>query len=353
VYHLSKADERVMVMIDLYSDTMTKPTAAMRQCMAEAEVGDEQKGEDPTVNRLQDMVAELLGKEAAVYLPSGTMCNEISFAVWARTGDEMIVHRDSHPAHFEAGGPAYLARMMLYPVDGPRGIFGPEQVEEAVRPDSPHYPRSRIVEVENTHNMGGGSIWPLPQLEAVCATAHRHGLVTHLDGARLLNAVVATGIPAKTYAEPFDSAWVDLSKGLGCPVGAVLAGSRPFIQDARRLKHLFGGAMRQAGIIAAAGVYALEHHVARLAEDHAHAKMLAEALAELPGVRLNPAEVETNIIIFDIRATGRSAQETAEQLEKEGVRLSVLGRTKLRAVTHLDVSRQDTERAIQVLRRVL
>jgi threonine aldolase len=344
---------RISIMIDLYSDTMTKPTAAMRQCMAAAEVGDEQKGEDPTVNRLQDMVAELLGKEAAVYLPSGTMCNEISFAAWGCTGDEMILHRDSHPVHFEVGGPAYLARIMLYPVDGPRGIFTPEQVEEAIRPDSPHYPRSRIVEIENTHNMGGGSIWPLPQLQAVCAMAHRHGLMTHMDGARLLNAVVATGIPAYTYAEPFDSVWVDLSKGLGCPVGAVLAGSHAFIKDARRLKHLFGGAMRQAGIIAAAGVYALEHHVARLAEDHEHAKMLARALAELPHVSLNPADVETNIVIFDIGATGRPAQQIAERLEKEGVRVSVVGRTKLRAVTHLDVSQQDIQRAIQLLRRVL
>lgn len=340
-------------MIDLYSDTMTKPTPAMRKCMAEAEVGDEQKGEDPTVNRLQDMVAELLGKEAAVYLPSGTMCNEISFAAWARTGDEMIVHRDSHPVHFEVGGPAYLARMMLYPLDGPRGMFTAAQVEEAIRPDSPHYPRSRLVEVENTHNMGGGSIWPLAQLQAVCAMAHRYGLITHLDGARLLNAVVATGIPAGAYAEPFDSAWIDLSKGLGCPVGAVLAGSHAFIKEARRLKHLFGGAMRQAGIIAAAGVYALQHHVARLAEDHAHARMLAQALAEFPQVSLTPADVETNIVIFDVGGTGRPAKDIGEHLEKEGVRVSVMGRSKLRAVTHLDVSRQDIEHAIDVFRRVL
>jgi threonine aldolase len=340
-------------MIDLYSDTMTKPTLAMRRCMAEADVGDEQKGEDPTVNRLQELVAELLGKEAAVYLPSGTMCNEISFAVWARTGDEMILHRDSHPAHFEAGGPAYLARLMLYPLDGARGLFTAEQLEEAIRPDSPHYPRSRLVEIENTHNMGGGSIWPLAQLQGVCAKAHQYGLMTHLDGARLLNAVVATGIPAMEYAEPFDSVWIDLSKGLGCPVGAVLAGSREFIKDARRLKHLFGGAMRQAGIIAAAGVYALEHHVARLAEDHAHATMLAQALAELPSVCLDPAEVETNIVIFDVAASGRAAEQVSEQLEKAGVRVSVMGRTKLRAVTHLDVTRQDIERAMAVFRQVL
>jgi threonine aldolase len=226
-------------------------------------------------------------------------------------------------------------------------------VEEAIRPDSPHYPRSRLVEIENTHNMGGGSIWPLAQLQAVCAIAHRHGLVTHLDGARLLNAVVATGIPAQTYAQPFDSAWIDLSKGLGCPVGAVLAGSRDFIKEARRLKHLFGGAMRQAGIIAAAGVYALEHRVTRLSEDHTHAKMLAQALAELPKVSLNAAEVETNIVIFDVGAAGRPASAIAAHLEQEGVRVSVVGRTKLRAVTHLDVSHQHIEHAIEVFRRVL
>lgn len=332
---------------------MTKPTVAMRKCMAAAEVGDEQKGEDPTVNRLQHMVAELLGKDAAVYLPSGTMCNEISFAVWAHIGDEMILHRDAHPAHFEVGGPAYLARLMLYPLDGPRGLFTAAQVEEAIRPESPHYPRSRIVEIENTHNLGGGSIWPLAQLQAVCDMAHRYGLVTHLDGARLLNAVVATGISARTYAEPFDSAWIDLSKGLGCPVGAVLAGSYAFIKEARRLKHLFGGAMRQAGIIAAAGVYALEHHVARLAEDHVHAARLAQVLAELRTVSLNPTDVETNIVIFDVGASGRGAKEIGERLEEAGVRVSVMGRTKLRAVTHLDVSRQAVERAVDVFRHVL
>src|SRR5919109_2635101 len=234
---------RTLTMIDLYSDTMTKPTAAMRQCMAAAEVGDEQKGEDPTVNRLQEMVAELLGKEAAVYLPSGTMCNEISFAVWAHLGDEMILHRDAHPVHFEVGGPAYLARLMLYPLDGPRGMFTAAQVEEAIRPESPHHPRSRIVEIENTHNMGGGSIWPLAQLQAVCAMAHRYGLVTHLDGARLLNAVVAAGIPASAYAEPFDSAWIDLSKGLGCPVGAGVAGSRRLLKEGPPPHHPFGGAI--------------------------------------------------------------------------------------------------------------
>jgi threonine aldolase len=265
----------------------------------------------------------------------------------------MILHRESHARHFEGGGPASLARLTLYPVDGPRGLFTAEQVEEAIRPDHPLYPRSRIVEIENTHNKGGGSVWPLAQLQAVCATAHRHGLITHMDGARLLNAVTASGVSASTYAAPFHSVWIDLTKGLGCPVGAVLAGSREFIKEARRLKQMYGGAMRQAGIIAAAGVYALEHHVARLAEDHAHAQLIAQALSELKAVRLDPATVETNIVIFDVVAAGRTGAEIAEQLRREGVRVSVFGPTRLRAVTHLDVSRQDIERAITILRRIL
>jgi threonine aldolase len=340
-------------MIDLFSDTMTKPVPAMRRCIAAAEVGDEQLGEDPTVNRLQEMTAGLLDKEAALYLPSGTMCNAVSFAVWAQGGGEMILHRLSHPVHYEAGGPAYLAHLMLHPLDGARGLFTAAQVTEALHPDNPHSPRIRIVEVENTHNRGGGSVWPLAQLRAVCDTAHTHGLATHLDGARLMNAVVAAGIPASTYAAGFDSAWIDLSKGLGCPVGAVLAGSRAFIKEARRFKQMFGGAMRQAGIIAAAGVYALQHHIARLADDHEHARLLAQALAGIPSVNLDPAGVETNIVIFDIAGTGKTADAIAALLEQEGVRVSVMGGTLLRAVTHLDISGRDIEQAIAVFRKVL
>lgn len=331
-------------LIDLSSDTATRPTSAMRRCIAEAPVGDEQRNEDPTVNLLQDKVAELLGKEAALFLPSSTMSNEIAFKVHTRPGDEIIMEQSSHPIHFEVGGPAFHSGAMIYPLAGQRGIFAPEQVEAAIRPDSPHFPRSRLVSLENTHNLGGGSIWPLRQLEAVCAVARQHRLALHLDGARLMNAVVASGVSAAQYAAPFDSVCLCLSKGLGAPVGSVLAGSRDFMHEARRYKHLFGGAMRQAGIIAAAGVYALDYHVDRLAEDHANAQLLAEGLAAMRGIALRPEEVETNIVFFDLTPEAKmTAQELMDRLQQDGIRMGALGRTRVRAVTHLDVSRQDIE----------
>src|SRR5512144_1986137 len=252
--------------VDLYSDTVTKPTPAMRRFMCEADVGDEQKGEDPTVNQLQDMVAALLGKEAAVFLPSGTMCNEIAMRVHCRAGDEMIAHRTAHPIHCETGGPAALAGVNVRALDGPRGQFDAAAVDEAVRPPMRHFPRSRLVWVEQTSILGGGCGWPLDRIESVVAAARRHGLAAHMDGARLLNAVVASGTSARAFAESVDSAWIDFTKGLGAPVGAALAGSRAIIAEAWRCKQQMGGAMRQAGIIAAGGVYALRHHVERLAE---------------------------------------------------------------------------------------
>src|SRR4051794_7433128 len=287
--------------VDLYSDTLTKPTDDMRRFMCAAEVGDEQKAEDPTVNLLTEMVAELLGQEAAVFLPSGTMCNEISMRVHCRPGDEMLAHRTAHPIHFEGGGPGALAGVNVRPLDGARGIYDAATAEAGIRPaGNRHAPRSRLLWVEQTSNLGGGSVWPLATINEVTAVARRHGLATHLDGARLLNAVVASDVPARQYAAPFDSAWIDFTKGLGAPVGAALAGSRGFIEEAWRCKQQMGGAMRQAGIIAAGGVYALRHHVDRLAEDHANARRLAEALAELPGVSLDPSTVETNIVLFDL-----------------------------------------------------
>jgi threonine aldolase len=339
--------------VDLYSDTLTKPTPEMRRFMCDAEVGDEQKGEDPTVNLLTEMVAELLGKEAAVFLPSGTMCNEISLRVHCRPGDEMLAHRTAHPIHFESGGPAALAGVNVRPLDGERGIYGAEAAEAGVRPPANrHAPRSRLLWVEQTSNLGGGSVWPLATIKAVTEVARRHSLATHLDGARLLNAVVASGISAKEYASPFDSAWIDFTKGLGAPVGAALAGSRAFIDEVWRLKQQMGGAMRQAGIIAAGGVYALRHNVERLAEDHANARRLAEALAPLPGVVLDPTSVETNIVIFEL--TGAlDAAGLVERLLAHGVRMGAMGPRTVRAVTHLDVSRDQTDRAIQAARGVL
>jgi threonine aldolase len=337
--------------VDLSSDTVTRPTAEMRRFMCEADVGDEQKHEDPTVNLLQEMVADLLGKEAAVFLPSGTMCNEIALRVHCRPGEEMLAHRTAHPIHFESGGPAALAGVNVRPLDGPRGQFDAAALEEGIRPDFRQFPRSRLVWVEQTSNLGGGSIWPLERVRAIAGVARRHGLATHLDGARLMNAVVASGVAAREWAAFFDSAWIDFTKGLGAPVGAALAGSREFIAEAWRLKQQMGGAMRQAGIIAAGGVYALRHHVKRLAEDHANARRLAEGLATLPGVALDPASVETNLVFFDL--TGElDAARFVERMLARGVRMGALGPRTVRAVTHLDVSAAQIERALEAARAV-
>jgi threonine aldolase len=337
--------------IDLYSDTVTRPTAEMRRFMCDADVGDEQKHEDPTVNLLQEMVAELLGKEAAVFLPSGTMCNEIALRVHCRPGEEMLAHRTAHPIHFESGGPAALAGVNVCPLDGARGQYDAVSLEAAIRPNSRHLPRSRLVWVEQTSNLGGGSIWPLERVHAVTELARRHRLATHLDGARLMNAVVASGVAAREWAAPFDSAWIDFTKGLGAPVGAALAGSREFIDEAWRLKQQMGGAMRQAGIIAAGGVWALRHHVKRLAEDHANARQLADGLAVLPGVALDPKSIETNIVFFEL--TGRlDAASAVERLQARGVRMGALGPRTVRAVTHLDVSAAHIERALDAARAV-
>ncbi len=336
---------------DFSSDTQTRPSPGMRQAIANAEVGDEQKREDPSVNRLQEMVADLTGMQAALFLPTGTMCNLIAHAIHCRPGDEIIIESTSHPAHFEGGGPAVHSRASVRPTDTENGIFTPAQIEPLIRPNDPHFPRTRLVCVEQTHNLRGGRVWPLAAIEAVAACARKHGLLLHLDGARLMNAVVASGTPAKMYCKHFDSCWIDLSKGLGCPVGAVLAGSKDFIDQAWRLKHLFGGAMRQAGIIAAAGVYALEHNVERLAEDHAKAKALAKGLAQIKGISIDVAAVESNIAVFDIAGTGIARAEFLERLVPHGVRFSPLMQpTRLRAVTHLDIPSNGVEKTLAAVR---
>ncbi len=340
-------------LIDLSSDTATRPSTEMRAFMMQAPVGDEQKQEDPTVNALQERVAALLGKEAALFVPSATMANEIAVKVHTRPGDEVILDRTAHLVHAEAGGPAVLSGVMLYTVQGVRGVFTAQQVEEAIRRDDPHQPRTRLVSVEQTSNLGGGTVWPLAALRAVAEVAHRRQLRTHMDGARLMNAVVASGVPADEQARGYDSVTFCLTKGLGCPVGALVAGDREFIREARRYKQLFGGAMRQAGIIAAAGLYALDHNVDRLAEDHANAKLLARGLAEIPGVTLDLEHVETNMVFFDVAQTGLTAQDVVDRLLAHGVRMGAVGRTLIRAVTHLDVSRTDVERAVAVAQEVL
>jgi threonine aldolase len=264
----------------------------------------------------------------------------------------MLAHRTAHPIHFETGGPGALAGVNIRPLDGARGQYDVAALEEGIRPDFRHYPRSRLVWVEQTSNLGGGSIWPLDRVRAVTDVARRHRLSTHMDGARLMNAVVASGVSAQEWAAPFDSAWIDFTKGLGAPVGAALAGSRDFIAEAWRLKQQMGGAMRQAGIIAAGGVYALRHHVKRLAEDHANARHLAEGLAALPGVRLDPKSVETNLVFFELTGTIDAGAFT-ERLAARGVRMGAMDARTVRAVTHLDVSAAQIERALAAAREVL
>jgi threonine aldolase len=336
--------------INLLSDTQTRPTAAMRRAMAEAEVGDEQSFADPTVNALCSRVAELLGFEAAVFLPSGTMCNAIAFRLHIRPGgDEVILHRTAHPLRFEAGGPASLSGAVVCPVDGEGGMFDAATLRGALRDGSRYAPRSRLVSVEQTTNIAGGRVWPLERVRSVLSAAREAGLRTHLDGARLMNAVIASGVPAAEFARGFDTAWIDFTKGLGAPLGAVLTGSRELIDEAWRFKQMWGGALRQAGIVAAGALYALDHHVDRLADDHANARVLAAGLAELPGVELDPAVVETNIVVFRVA----DAVGLCRRLERDGVLLDPLDDTTVRAVTHLDVDRAGVEAAVAAVRAVL
>ena len=334
-----------MALVNLYSDTQTRPTDGMRQAIAGADVGDEQRKEDPCVNLLQERVAELLGHEAGLFLPSGTMCNGIGFRLHIRAGgDELLLHRWSHPIVAEAGGPAELAGAMVNRLDGDGGMFTAEAMEEALWPEDRYMPRSRLVSVEQTTNMGGGRVWPLEQLQAVLGVARTHGMRAHLDGARLLNAVVASGVPAADYASGFDTAWLDFSKGLGAPVGAVLCASRELIDEAWRWKQQMGGSFRQSGIVAAGCLYALDHNIDRLAEDHENASVLADGLIELGCEVIQP---DTNIVIF------AAPDEFVEAMAERGVELSGTPDGRVRAVTHLDVDRAGIEQALEAARTLL
>jgi threonine aldolase len=340
-------------MIDLYSDTLTKPSPAMRRAMADADVGDEQRREDPSTNKLQTMVAQLLGKEAAVFLPSGAMCNAVAIKTHTSHSDAIFCDRLAHIYRSEFGSHAWLSGVTTEGIDGERGRFTPQQVEATLANCGAYGPVPRLLCVEQTHNFGAGAIWPLAQLRDVCKLAHERGLKTHMDGARLFNASVASGISVKDFAEPCDSVWVDLSKGLGCPVGAVLAGSKEFIDRSWRWKHAFGGAMRQSGILAAAGVYALEHNIHRLAQDHANARLLAEGLQSIKGVRLDPAGMpDTNILFFDTTDAGIAPRDFIPKALAAGLRLGFISR-RVRAVTHLDVSREQVGQAIEIIRKLL
>jgi threonine aldolase len=337
--------------LDFRSDTVTRPTAAMRAAMAAAEVGDDVFDEDPTVHQLQDRVAALLGKEAAVFVPSGTMSNLIGVRLHCRPGDEMICEANCHLYFYEQGGYAQINGVAVRPVAGQDGILRPDEVEGLLRPQNTHFPRTRLLCLENTHNRGGGRIQPYETLAALCRWAHEHGLRTHLDGARLFNAVVATGIAAARWAEHFDTVNVCFSKGLGAPVGSALAGPRDLIREAVRHRKVLGGGMRQAGILAAAALYALDHHVDRLAEDHANARRLAAGIRHIPGLRLDPDTVDTNILFFQIDAALGTAAEFCERLRREGLLMLVTAPTRVRAVTHLDVTAADAERALEILCR--
>ncbi len=343
-------------MIPLSSDTETKPSQGMRQAMASAEVGDEQKGQDPTVNRLLERVCELLGKEAALFLPTGTMCNLISIKAHTSPGNVVLADDMGHILRAESGGSPLASGVQVEAIPSDGGIFSAEALELALRRVQsvpyPYAPIPRLVCVEQTHNLGGGKVWPLDQLKSVAQRAKELGLKVHMDGARLLNAVVASGISASDFTGCADSVWIDFSKGLGAPMGAVLAGERDFIEQARLYKHMFGGAMRQAGIMAAACIYALEHNVERLAQDHENARLLAEGLASIPGIRLLTPEPETNMVFFEIPGALMDVDTFLTKLKERGVSMVGLGKG-IRAVTHIDVSKDDVLRAVEVIKDIM
>jgi threonine aldolase len=338
--------------IDLRSDTVTKPTPAMRRAMAEAEVGDDVFGDDPTVRALERRTAELFGKEAALFVPSGTMANQIAVGVHTRPGDELICEPTSHVYVWEAGGVARLSGVTTRTVEGDRGLLSLGSLLDKLRPDDPHYVRTRLIWLENTHNRGGGRVHPLESIAEISAWARSRGLALHLDGARLMNAVVASGVAAARWAQYFDTVSVCFSKGLGAPVGSALAGSADAIRAAQRLRKLFGGGMRQAGVIAAGALHALEHHIDRLAEDHAHAQVLAHAIEETEGLSLESGPVETNLVWFTVDPALGTASSLAARLHEQGVLVAALGPQVLRACTHLDVSRADVEYASELIRRL-
>ncbi len=338
---------------DFFSDTKSIPSREMRQAAVDAPLGDEQKGEDPTTTELLNRVAELLGKEDALFMPSATMANEIAVAVHCRPGDEMICERSSHIITFEAGGPALLAGVQTHMVDGANGMFGPEQVAAALRPKGNLYiPETALVVVEQTANMGGGAVWPLEGLRDVARVAAEAAVATHMDGARLLNAVVKTGISAKDYAQGYDSVTICFTKGLGCPFGALLVGSEDFIQRAWRFRQLLGGGLRQSGFMAALCLYALDHNVERLADDHRRAAQIASTLKDLGLVeRVLPAH--TNIVIFDISPDGPTAAELVTRLLPRGFLVGAFGERRIRIVTHIGVDQDDTDRLCDELKTLL
>jgi len=347
-YAPPRFDGTIPLRVNLYSDTQTKPSLAMKQAMMEAEVGDEQHGSDPTVLALCDRMTALLGKEATMFLPSGTMCNEVAILTQCRPGDEILAHHTAHIATAEGGAPWALAGVQVAPLDGDNGVFSADILANAIRPVSRYSPAQRMVEVEQTANLGGGAVWPLATLHAVANVAHAHDMVTHMDGARLMNAVVATGIPAAEMAAGYDTVWLDFTKGLGAPLGAVLAGSNEFVDAAWRWKQRMGGSMRQGGICAAACLYALDHNIDRLADDHENARVLARSLAQIPGLTVEAPE--TNLVFFNTEAAGLTAQELAARVRETGVLISTMGKYRARACTHLDVTAAQVAEAASAIK---
>ena len=341
-----------MTYIDLRSDTVTKPTPGMRKAMASADVGDDVYGEDPTVNRLESMAAELLGKEAGLFVPTGVMGNQLSIRVHTQPGDEVLIESSSHLIRYEGGSASSLSGVQLCCVPGTRGLLSSEAVESAIRRPDLHTPSTTLLCLEQTHNVGGGSVYPLETIRQLTALARRHGLAVHLDGARLFNASAKTGVSVAEYAAAFDTVSFCLSKGLGAPVGSMVVSDTVRIQKLRRLRKVFGGGMRQVGILAAAGIYALEHHVTRLSEDHANARHLAQLLQKIPGVTIDVDSVETNMVMFQVPQSSKSTDQLLEDCREAGVLLNAVGDRSFRAVTHLDVNYGDMEAAGQVFTRV-
>ncbi|WP_274652166.1 low-specificity L-threonine aldolase [Paenibacillus humicola] len=340
-----------MKTIDLRSDTVTKPTQEMRDAMAGAEVGDDVYGEDPTVNRLEELSARMLGKESALLVTSGTQGNQLAVMSHTRRGDEVILERSSHIYQFEVGGMAVLSGVQAAPIDGIGGRMDPSAVESAIRGDNIHYPRTSLICLENTHNRSGGAVLPPEHMKEVCAIAQTYGIMTHLDGARLFNAATALGVPVSELAAPFDSVQICLSKGLAAPVGSILAGSREFIQAARKFRKMLGGGMRQAGVIAAAGIVALTRMTERLKEDHDNARLLAQGLSEIPGLRIDMASVQTNMVFGAIADPGRNAGQLAEFLANRHIRINVLDAGHFRLVTHKDVDSGDIDNVLDGMRQ--
>jgi len=339
-------------MIDLLSDTVTQPTSDMREAMAHAVVGDDVYGEDPTVNELEATAAKLLGKEAGIFVPTGVMANQLCIRLHTRPGDEVIVEASAHILRYEGGSASSLSQVQLCPVIGERWLLSPEAVTNSIRPQDVHNPPTTLLCLEQTHNSGGGSVYPLQTMAQLSSLARAQGLSVHLDGARLFNAVAASGVAASDYAQYCDTVSFCLSKGLGAPVGSIIVSTQEQVSKLRRFRKMFGGGMRQAGILAAAGLYALAHHVVRLKEDHETAKQLALQLQQIPTVYVDPDRVETNIVVFEVVRSERDTQELLQQLKAGGVLLNAMGDRIFRAVTHYDVNAQDIEKASQVCSRV-